>query len=152
MFQQEFNALHGIGFYSGSERQFCRKPRRHGVDVNFIEYKTKDIHIHFPEGAVPKDGPSAGVTMVSALVSELSGKPVRSNVAMTGEVTLRGKVLAIGGLKEKTMAAYKAGVKTVLIPSDNVKDLEDIDAHVRENLEFIPCKTVADVLKNAIVQ
>jgi len=120
------------------------------IDGQF--YSNKDIHIHFPEGAVPKDGPSAGVTMVSALVSELSGKPVRNNVAMTGEVTLRGKVLAIGGLKEKTMAAYKAGVKTVLIPSDNVKDLEDIDALVRENLEFIPCKTVADVLKNAIVQ
>ena len=121
-------------------------------DIDGQFYNTKDIHIHFPEGAIPKDGPSAGVTMVSALVSELSGKPVRNNVAMTGEVTLRGKVLAIGGLKEKTMAAYKAGVKTVLIPSDNVKDLEEIDATVRENLEFIPCKTVADVLKNAIVQ
>ena len=121
-----------------------------GIDGQF--YNTKDIHIHFPEGAIPKDGPSAGVTMVSALVSELSGRPVKNSVAMTGEVTLRGKVLAIGGLKEKTMAAYKAGVKTVLIPSDNVKDLDDIDTTVRENLEFIPCKTVADVLTNAIVR
>lgn len=114
-------------------------------------YKTKDIHIHAPEGAVPKDGPSAGVTMVTALVSELSGIPVRRDVAMTGEITLRGKVLAIGGLKEKTMAAYNAGVKTVLIPNDNLKDLNDIDPIARENLEFIPCKTLDDVLKNALV-
>ena len=114
-------------------------------------YKTKDIHIHAPEGAVPKDGPSAGVTMVTALVSELSGIPVRRDVAMTGEITLRGKVLAIGGLKEKTMAAYNAGVKTVLIPNDNLKDLNDIDPLARENLEFIPCKTLDDVLKNALV-
>ena len=114
-------------------------------------YKTKDIHIHAPEGAVPKDGPSAGVTMVTALVSELSGIPVRRDVAMTGEITLRGKVLAIGGLKEKTMAAYNAGVKTVLIPNDNLKDLNNIDPLARENLEFIPCKTLDDVLKNALV-
>ena len=89
--------------------------------------------------------------MVCALVSELTGKPVRSNVAMTGEVTLRGKVLAIGGLKEKTMAAYKAGVDTVLIPEDNKKDLADIDAKIKESITFIPCKVVGDVLKNAIV-
>ncbi len=114
-------------------------------------YSKKDIHIHFPEGAVPKDGPSAGVTMVSALVSELSGKPVKHDIAMTGEVTLKGKVLAIGGLKEKTMAAYNAGVKTVLIPFENVKDLAKIDKKVRENLTFIPCKDVKEVLKNAIV-
>ena len=119
------------------------------VDSNF--YKEKDVHFHFPEGAIPKDGPSAGVTMVCALVSELTGKPVRSNVAMTGEVTLRGKVLAIGGLKEKTMAAYKAGVDTVLIPEDNKKDLADIDAKIKESITFIPCKVVGDVLKNAIV-
>ncbi len=113
-------------------------------------YKEKDLHVHFPEGAVPKDGPSAGVTVVTAIVSELSGKPVKSSVAMTGEVTLRGNVLPIGGLKEKTMAAYKAGVKTVLIPKDNEKDLEEIDKTVRENLKFIPCTKVADVLKNAL--
>ena len=119
------------------------------IPVDF--YKTKDIHIHAPEGAVPKDGPSAGVTMVTALVSELTGIPVRRDVAMTGEITLRGKVLPIGGLKEKTMAAYNAGVKTVLIPHDNLKDLNDIDPLARENLEFIPCKTLDDVLKNALV-
>ena len=114
-------------------------------------YTKRDIHIHFPEGAVPKDGPSAGVTMVSALVSELSGRAVKSSVAMTGEVTLKGKVLAIGGLKEKTMAAYNAGVRTVLLPKDNLKDLDDIDKNVRASLEFIPCTTVAEVLRNAIV-
>ncbi len=120
-------------------------------DIASDFYKTKDIHIHAPEGAVPKDGPSAGVTMVTALVSELTGIPVRRDVAMTGEITLRGKVLAIGGLKEKTMAAYNAGVKTVLIPHDNLKDLNDIDPLARENLQFVPCKTLDDVLKNALV-
>ena len=120
-------------------------------DIASDFYKTKDIHIHAPEGAVPKDGPSAGVTMVTALVSELTRIPVRRDVAMTGEITLRGKVLAIGGLKEKTMAAYNAGVKTVLIPRDNLKDLNDIDPLARENLQFIPCKTLDDVLRNALV-
>lgn len=119
------------------------------IDGDF--YTKKDIHIHFPEGAVPKDGPSAGVTMVSALVSELSGRAVKRSVAMTGEVTLKGKVLAIGGLKEKTMAAYNAGVTTVLLPKENIKDLDEIDKKVRASLNFIPCNTVADVLKNAIV-
>lgn len=121
-----------------------------GVDSEF--YKTKDIHIHVPEGAVPKDGPSAGVTIITALASELSGKPVRRDIAMTGEVTLRGGVLAIGGLKEKTMAAYKAGVHTVCIPSENQRDLSEIDPLVRENLEFIPCSNVDQVLKAAIVR
>ena len=124
--------------------------KEYGIATDF--YKTKDIHIHAPEGAVPKDGPSAGVTMVTALVSELASIPVRRDVAMTGEITLRGKVLAIGGLKEKTMAAYNAGVKTVLIPHDNLKDLNNIDPLARENLQFIPCKTLDDVLKNALVE
>ena len=124
--------------------------KEYGIPADF--YKTKDIHIHAPEGAVPKDGPSAGVTMVTALISELAGIPVRRDVAMTGEITLRGKVLAIGGLKEKTMAAYNAGVKTVLIPHANLKDLNTIDPLARENLEFIPCKTLADVLYNALVK
>ena len=123
--------------------------KEYGIPSDF--YKTKDIHIHAPEGAVPKDGPSAGVTMVTALVSELAEIPVKRDVAMTGEITLRGKVLAIGGLKEKTMAAYNAGVKTVLIPYDNLKDLKDIDPLARENLQFIPCKTLNDVLNNALV-
>lgn len=124
--------------------------KEYGIPTDF--YKTKDIHIHAPEGAVPKDGPSAGVTMVTALISELAGIPVRRDVAMTGEITLRGKVLAIGGLKEKTMAAYNAGVKTVLIPHANLKDLNEIDPLARENLEFIPCKTLADILDNALVK
>ena len=124
--------------------------KEYGIPADF--YKTKDIHIHAPEGAVPKDGPSAGVTMATALVSALTGIPVRRDVAMTGEITLRGKVLAIGGLKEKTMAAYTAGVKTVLIPHDNLKDINEIDPLARENLEFIPCKTIGDVLSSALVR
>ena len=118
------------------------------IDKDF--YKTKDIHIHFPEGAVPKDGPSAGVTMVTAIISALGNYPVRRDVAMTGEITLRGKVLAIGGLKEKTLAAYRAGVKTVLIPKANLRDLDDIDKEAKENLTFIPCSDAMDVLKHAL--
>ena len=121
---------------------------RYSIDPKFN--KTKDIHIHFPEGAIPKDGPSAGVTMVTAIVSALSNTPVRRDVAMTGEITLRGKVLAIGGLKEKTLAAYRAGVKTVLIPEDNMRDLDEIDKEARENLKFVPCRTAEDVLTNAL--
>ncbi|MBQ8309815.1 MAG: endopeptidase La [Clostridia bacterium] len=121
----------------------------YGIPADF--YKTKDIHIHFPEGAVPKDGPSAGVTMVTALVSALTGRRVRHDIAMTGEVSLRGHVLAIGGLKEKTMAAYNAGAKTVLIPVDNERDLEEIDVLARETLKFIPCRRIADVLKHALL-
>lgn len=119
------------------------------IDPDF--YKTKDIHIHVPEGAVPKDGPSAGVTIVTALTSELSGKPVHRDIAMTGEVTLRGRVLAIGGLKEKTMAAYKAGVNRVFIPYDNIKDIDELDPIIREKLQFIPCRSVGEVLDGAIV-
>ncbi|MEG1858163.1 MAG: S16 family serine protease, partial [Pseudoflavonifractor sp.] len=106
-----------------------------GIDGEF--YKNKDIHIHFPEGAVPKDGPSAGVAITVAMVSALTGTPVRRNLAMTGEITLRGRVLAIGGLKEKTMAALRNGIKTVLIPADNEKDLEEIDQTVRAALHFV---------------
>ncbi len=122
---------------------------RYGISPDF--YKTRDLHIHAPEGAVPKDGPSAGVSMTTALISELSGTPVRRELAMTGEITLHGKVLAIGGLKEKTMAAYKAGVKTVLIPADNEKDLSEIDPVVRKALTFIPCRTLDEVLEHALV-
>ncbi len=120
---------------------------KYGTDPDF--YKNRDIHIHVPEGAVPKDGPSAGVTLTTALLSELTQTKVRNDVAMTGEITLRGRVLAIGGLREKTMAAYKAGVKTVLIPADNEKDLEDLDVSAKENLEIILCNTIDDVIKNA---
>ena len=120
----------------------------YGIDADF--YKKRDLHIHFPEGAVPKDGPSAGVTMVTAIVSALSGIPAKRNVAMTGEISLRGKVLAIGGLREKTMAAYSAGVKTVLIPEDNMRDFDELDPAVKENIRFIPCRTAADVLAHAL--
>ena len=120
----------------------------YGIDGDF--YKTKDIHIHFPEGAIPKDGPSAGVTMVTALVSALSGRAVRRDVAMTGEISLRGKVLAIGGLKEKTMAAFSFGVRDVLIPEDNMRELDDIDTAAREGLNFIPCRNISDVLRHAL--
>ena len=120
----------------------------YGIPADF--YEKNDIHIHFPEGAVPKDGPSAGVTMVTALVSALTGRKVRRDVAMTGEVSLRGNVLPIGGLKEKTMAAYSAGVRTVLLPEDNLQNLEDIDPIVRENLRFVPCRKASEVLLNAL--
>ena len=121
----------------------------YGIPTDF--YKTKDIHIHFPEGAVPKDGPSAGVTMVTSIVSALAGIPVKRDIAMTGEISLHGKALAIGGLREKTMAAYSAGVKTVLIPRDNMRDLEVLDVAVRENITIIPCDTVKDVLDIALI-
>ena len=114
-------------------------------------YKEKDIHIHVPEGAVPKDGPSAGVTMTTALVSVLTGIPVRQDVAMTGEMTLRGRVLPIGGLKEKTLAAFRAGIRTLLIPKENVKDLEDIPPHVLSQFRVVTAETIDDVLKTALV-
>ncbi len=122
---------------------------RYGIDKDF--YKTKDIHIHFPEGAVPKDGPSAGVTITTALVSALSGIPVRHDVAMTGEITLRGRVLPIGGLKEKTMAAYRNGMKTVVIPQANEPDLYEVDPVVKENITFVTAKEIGTVLEKALV-
>ena len=116
-----------------------------GIDPEF--YKNKDIHIHFPEAAVPKDGPSAGITMCIALISALSGKPVRGDIAMTGEISLRGRVLPIGGLREKTMAALRAGVGTVIIPKENESDLEEIDPLVREKLSFVAVEHADEVLK-----
>jgi ATP-dependent Lon protease len=113
-------------------------------------YRTKDIHVHFPEGAVPKDGPSAGITICTALVSALTGAPVRRDIAMTGEISIRGRVMAIGGLKEKTMAALRHGVKTVIIPADNEKDLEEIDQTVRSKLNFIPVTHVDTVISTAL--
>ena len=119
-----------------------------GIRSDF--YKTKDIHIHFPEGAVPKDGPSAGVTMCTAIVSALTGISVRRDVAMTGEISLRGRVMRIGGLKEKTMAALRHGIRTVIIPQDNERDLEEIDQSVRRQLNFISAQTIDTVLEAAL--
>lgn len=122
--------------------------QRLGIAPDF--YKTKDIHVHFPEGAVPKDGPSAGVTMCTAIVSALTGTTVRRDVAMTGEISLRGRVMRIGGLKEKTMAALRHGIRTVIIPKDNERDLEEIDQTVRRQLNFISAQTVDTVLDVAL--
>lgn len=119
-----------------------------GIEEDF--YKTKDIHVHFPEGAVPKDGPSAGIAVTTAMLSALTDRKIKAGVAMTGEVTLRGRVLAIGGLKEKTMAALRNGIGTVLIPKDNVRDLEEIDQTVRAALHFIPVGTVDEVFAAAL--
>lgn len=120
-----------------------------GVESDF--YKTKDIHIHAPEGAVPKDGPSAGITMATAIYSALSSKPVRHDVAMTGEITLRGKVLPIGGLKEKSMAAYKNGIDTVFIPKQNERDITEFDDAVKEKINFIAVEDFTDVISRATV-
>lgn len=118
--------------------------------INNDFYRKNDIHLHAPEGAVPKDGPSAGVTMATAIFSALTNMPVRSDVAMTGEITLRGKVLPIGGLREKSMAAYRNGMKTIIIPYDNIKDLEEVDDVVKEKVEFKPVKHITEVLETAI--
>ena len=109
-----------------------------------------DIHIHVPSGAIRKDGPSAGTAMTTALVSLLMGRVARKEVAMTGEVTLRGKVLEIGGVKEKILAAHRAGIKTIIMPQENKKDMEDIPREVRKDLKFVFAKTMDDVLKNAL--
>ena len=122
---------------------------KYGIDKEF--FKNKDMHIHAPEGAVPKDGPSAGVTITTAIVSALTGRKVRSDVAMTGEITLHGKVLPIGGLREKTMAAFKLGIKTVIIPVDNKPDLEEVDDAVKNNIEFVFADNLEDVLDTALL-
>lgn len=119
------------------------------IDKSF--YENKDIHIHVPEGAVPKDGPSAGITMATAVVSSLTNRPVKHDIAMTGEITLRGRVLPIGGLKEKSMAAYRAGIKTVIIPEENARDIDDIPQEIRDNISFIPVSDMKTVLENALL-
>jgi ATP-dependent Lon protease len=124
------------------------RSRKLGVKEDF--YQKHDIHIHLPEGATPKDGPSAGIGIVTAMVSVLSGIPVRSDVAMTGEITLRGEVLQIGGLKEKLLAAHRGGIKTVLIPEENVKDLVDIPDNIKNKLEIVPVKWIDKVLETAL--
>jgi ATP-dependent Lon protease len=119
-----------------------------GMDPNIFE--DKDIHIHVPAGAVPKDGPSAGVTMTTAIASLASGRKVRSDIAMTGEISLRGKVLPIGGLKEKVLAAHRAGIKTVIIPKRNEPDLEDLPKDLREQMRFVPVSDASEVLSEAL--
>ena len=115
-------------------------------------FDKRDIHVHVPEGATPKDGPSAGVAMATVIVSMLTGIPVRRDIAMTGEITLRGRVLPIGGLKEKLLAALRGGIKKVLIPEDNVKDLADIPNSVKNGLEIVPVSRMEEVLKHALVR
>jgi ATP-dependent Lon protease len=124
------------------------RAQRFGIKAEAFE-KT-DIHIHVPEGATPKDGPSAGIGMTTALVSAFTGIPVRADVAMTGEITLRGEVLPIGGLKEKLLAAHRGGIKTVLIPEQNVKDLADIPDNVKNKLEIVPVRWIEKVLEVAL--
>lgn len=124
------------------------RAQRLGIEPDF--YKTRDLHVHFPEGAVPKDGPSAGIAIATAMVSALTASSVRRDVAMTGEITLRGRVLPIGGLREKTMAALRNGIQTVILPADNICDLEDIDQTVRAALHFVPVEHVDEVLSAAL--
>jgi ATP-dependent Lon protease len=122
--------------------------RELGIDPDFFEGRA--IHVHVPAGAIPKDGPSAGVTMATALISALSGRPVSKDVAMTGEITLRGQVLPIGGLKEKVLAAVRARVKTIIIPRRNEKDLEEIPSHLRKKVRFVSARTMDEVLAEAL--
>jgi ATP-dependent Lon protease len=130
-------------------RTVVRSRSRHlGISEELLE--KRDIHIHVPDGATPKDGPSAGAAMTTALVSALTGIPVRADVAMTGEITLRGEVTAIGGLKEKLLAALRGGIKTVLIPEENVKDLQEIPENVKNGLEIVPVKWIDKVLEIAL--
>jgi ATP-dependent Lon protease len=119
-----------------------------GIDENF--HQKCDVHIHVPEGATPKDGPSAGIGMCAALVSALTRVPARSSVAMTGEITLRGEVLPIGGLKEKLLAAHRGGIETVLIPADNQKDLAEIPKNIKDKLRIVPVKWIDEVIELAL--
>jgi ATP-dependent Lon protease len=129
---------------------FRSRAGRFGLEEKF--YFSKDIHVHVPAGAIPKDGPSAGVTIATALVSALTGIPVRSDVAMTGEITLRGRVLPIGGLREKSLAALRAKIYTVIAPEQNEKDLDEIPKHIRRRLQFRFVKHMDEVLKIALKQ
>ena len=135
------SAKAGYTYIRGNAKKLCIKDKF---------YKDKDIHIHVPEGAVPKDGPSAGVTMVTAMVSALTGRKVKHNVAMTGEITLTGRVLPIGGLKEKSLAAFRAGIDTIIIPKENENDVKKIPLSVRRKLNIIFAENIDDVLNNAL--
>ncbi len=159
----EVSAMHGKGdiLLTGKLGDVMKESARAAISyirsnsahygIESALFENTDIHIHVPEGATPKDGPSAGITMATAILSALSKKPVKKSVAMTGEITLRGKVLPIGGLKEKALAAYRVGVKDVIIPADNKKDLEEIPESVREKLNFIPVTDVSTVFETAII-
>lgn len=136
---------------SGRAALTCIRTRSEKLKIDEKFYEENDIHVHFPEGAVPKDGPSAGITMTTAIVSALTGKKVRADVAMTGEITLRGKVLPIGGLKEKSLAAYREGIYTVIMPKANERDLDEIASEVKAKMKFIPVETIDEVLKVALV-
>ena len=128
------------------------KSRSYDLGIPQEWFKKRDIHVHVPEGATPKDGPSAGIAMATTIVSLMTGIAVRKDVAMTGEITLRGRVFPIGGLKEKLLAAHRGGIKTVLIPEENVKDLSEIPDNVKEGLEIIPVSQLDEVLKVALVE
>lgn len=136
---------------SGRAALTCIRARSEKLKIDEKFYEENDIHVHFPEGAVPKDGPSAGITMTTAIVSALTGKKVRADVAMTGEITLRGKVLPIGGLKEKSLAAYREGIYTVIMPKANERDLDEIAPEVKAKMKFIPVETIDEVLKVVLV-
>lgn len=136
---------------SGRAALTCIRARSEKLKIDEKFYEENDIHVHFPEGAVPKDGPSAGITMTTAIVSALTGKKVRADVAMTGEITLRGKVLPIGGLKEKSLAAYREGIYIVIMPKANERDLDEIAPEVKAKMKFIPVETIDEVLKVALV-
>lgn len=136
---------------SGRAALTCIRARSEKLKIDEKFYEENDIHVHFPESAVPKDGPSAGITMTTAIVSALTGKKVRADVAMTGEITLRGKVLPIGGLKEKSLAAYREGIYTVIMPKANERDLDEIAPEVKAKMKFIPVETIDEVLKVALV-
>ena len=122
----------------------------HTLEIEPDFYEKKDIHIHFPEGAIPKDGPSAGITVATAVASALSGYPVRSDIAMTGEISLRGRVLPIGGLKEKSLAAYRMGIRNIIIPKENLKDLEEIPEEIRNAISFHSVEHCNEVIKMAL--
>ena len=129
----------------------ARKEYSEKYEIAADFFEKHDIHVHIPEGAVPKDGPSAGITMATAILSAITARKVRADLAMTGEITLRGRVLPIGGLKEKLLAAKNAGIKTVLVPKENQVDVEELSSEITKGLEIIPVESMDEVLKEALV-